>query len=67
MEGDFLMDYEKMYNNKTIAVIREQLEKEFRNQYNVACNNSHLFWQGKFKKAFENIVESLVDLDQLLR
>lgn len=55
--------YMKLYDNKSIAQIRELLEREFRKDYEFSCKNSD---HKNFKQAFENIIECLLDLNRLL-
>lgn len=57
----------RIYHNKTLDKVREDLEREFREQYDISCENSYLKWQGKFKQAFENVCEALYQLDQLIK
>lgn len=59
--------YTKIYGgNVALGETRYILEKEFRQQYDIACDNSHLEWQMNFKNAFEKAVESLADLSKLI-
>lgn len=53
-----------MYENKTILMVRELLENEFRNDYDISCENSNLKYQKSFKLAFENVMDALAELDK---
>lgn len=56
----------KMYKSKKLNEMREILEEEFREQYDICCDANNLDYMLAFKKAFESIVESLADFDKLL-
>ncbi|EGD47114.1 hypothetical protein Cpap_1506 [Ruminiclostridium papyrosolvens DSM 2782] len=55
-----------MYKSKKLNEMREILEEEFREQYDICCDANNLDYMLAFKKAFESIVESLADFDKLL-
>lgn len=55
-----------IYHNEVINNMREELEEEFREQYDICCGGS-TEWERKFKIAFEDLVEAFYNLDNLIK